>query len=296
MTDTMIEYNTKEAAEAASVPYGTLKSWLADGVQIPYRTDTRGGRRYGLEGIDAIRRVAKLRNQDGRNLASIRAILGPIFSPAESRPEPVVGPATAQMAPDRAEAEGRPDPGPTAAGPNPVANSSPAGTTVIIEDIVAAATIQLEGRMVEVLREQTELAEKYARAAHTIGRLEAELSAARADAMRLSEGSTKAETELSRVGAELREALAAAARATELEMMLSHAQVDASERRRAFGERERLASELDRSAVERTRIEVELGRALEALGHARLALEPTGSNGHPGPGRASARPWWKIWG
>lgn len=146
---------TAEAAEALGVPLGTLKTWL-DRLPIPVETDSRGRRRIPPEGLQAIAAVQSLRDGDA-GYETIRRRLEPSPDSAAADPEgsqaehqPEAGSSPAESAAPSAETQ--PSPGPAL---------DEARLAQVVHDAVSFAVTN-----------QTELAEKYARAAHQIGQLE----------------------------------------------------------------------------------------------------------------------------
>lgn len=174
--------STKEAAAELGVPLGTLKRWV-DELPIPVDRDGAGARRFGAEALEVLRAVHKLR-QEERHFESIRVILGPIQPAGQPGPAPELDrePPAGQLADeDAAAAAGSElaragiDPSPSQPGPGPDLDRAQPGPA--LEEVAASVGEAIAARMthelVEVLRRETDLAEKYARAAHRIGELEA---------------------------------------------------------------------------------------------------------------------------
>lgn len=132
---------TKEAAERLGIPVTTLKTWLSQ-LPIPQDMDSRGRRRLTDDAIAVLETVKHLRDED-RGYQTIRRLI---------RPETDGGSSETGQGPTSDEYE-------TDVGPSPVS------TAAIVEAVTAA------------IATQTDLAEKYARAAHQIGNLEAKVQA-----------------------------------------------------------------------------------------------------------------------
>lgn len=216
---------TEEVAKQEGIAFSTLKRWL-DVVEVPHEKNSQGHRRFGPEGLEVIRQIKELRLDNDRALESIRMIMshgraqrGPAVSPEASsaqaeliteqvETEPTASPAaepsvelTIEVSPARAEPEPTSGPG--------------------LADIRAA--------VVQVLEEQNELAEKYARATYSIGELTATVKAGEAERVRLAGELMKAMATAEQVP-ELRAQLARA----EAELSSARAQLTASPRGRPW--------------------------------------------------------------
>jgi excisionase family DNA binding protein len=237
--------STKQVAEELTVPLGTVKRWV-DELGIPVEKDA-GGRRFGQSAVDVLRQVQELRI-DGRSYQSIRMVLSPFLVEASpddeaARPEGQPGPVNTEAAAGPSQPEGRPGP-------------------VVIESIDAGELVaQAVAQVVEALQRETELAEKYARVAHRVGHLEAQLEAAEAERLRLYDRTRELEGSEETVRA----------LQSQLASMGMTAAADTSER-------QRLIDELARAGAERERVLAELARA------------------HSGAAQLAPRLWWKLWG
>lgn len=175
----MSSLSTKDVAVELGVPLGTVKRWV-DEAGVPVAKDSAGARRFGPEGVEALRRVQELLGE-GRHMKSIRVILAPAGGP-ESSPIPVRVQPELPTGLDRAEPESpnltiqfEPEPGPV-----------PARAQPDLEEVAAAVGRQVTEHLVDVLRRETALAEKYARATHLVGQLEATVAARDADLARIT--------------------------------------------------------------------------------------------------------------
>lgn len=238
----MSELSTKEAAARLEVGFSTMKTWC-DKLPIPHRTDAAGARRIGPEGLAVLEQVKQLRDQ-GRHLESIRVILAP------AEPEPGSDPAPAA-----------PEPGPSSAHGQPEAEPEPGPSRNIehseLAQVVAAAAAQA---VEAAITRETELAEKYARAAHRIGELEATVRGLEGQlAARLEPGPSP---DLTAALAAVQEA---AARETSLRLRLVSSQ----------------------AATEKRELEVKMAELERELADARAAAAAIAS---------APRPWWKVWG
>ena len=126
---------TTEAADRLGVPKTTLHTWLQQ-LPIPHDTDSRGRKRLDGHALDVLETVKSLRGEDC-GYQTIRRRIGPLTERDETHTEGA--PDTDGMQSERA-----PDIDPDA----------------------------LLAQVVEAIAGQTDLAEKYARAAHQIGTLE----------------------------------------------------------------------------------------------------------------------------
>lgn len=124
-----------KAAEALGVHVNTIKNWLGQ-LPIPVEKDSAGRWRFDDRAFEVLQAIKELRDED-RTFDTIRRR---IDSGELSEPQDTTSEATAPHNPSMAET------------------------------LAAAITPQL----VEALSAQTALAEKYAHAAHQIGKLEAE--------------------------------------------------------------------------------------------------------------------------
>ena len=238
----MTEISTKEAAVQLDVGFSTMKAWC-DKLPIPLRTDAAGARRIGPEGLAILEQVKQLRDQ-GRHLESIRVILAP------AEPEPGSDPASVSVEPGPSPALGQP-------GAEPEPGSNRALTQGgLAETVAAAAAAAVEA----AIGRETELAEKYARAAHRIGELEATVRGLEGQlAARLEPGPSP----------DLAEALVAIQGAAEREVSL----------------RIRLVDQL--AAAERRELEVQMAGLERELAEARAAAVAIAT---------APKPWWRFWG
>jgi DNA-binding transcriptional MerR regulator len=194
------ELTTTEAAKELGMAPATLKRWM-DVVHVPHRLNSQGHRMIGDEGLEAIRAIQELRLDDpNRALESIRRVLTlgsakkASQDQAQAEPQPTMGQAEAEPAPaEEAAAAGDDELSHGQARPQP-------------EPGVSLEAI--EARLVSVLRDNNDLAERYARVAHQVGVLE--------------ERVRSREEELARV-------LPAAAKASELEAQLKVSQALAAQ-------------------------------------------------------------------
>lgn len=164
--------STKEAATELGVPLGTLKRWV-DELPIPLEKDAAGARRYGPEALEVLRRVAELR-QDDRHFESIRVII----NPSQTADGPGLSPDLGAGQPANRIVTSAENTGP---GPSQPAISDRAEPGPSVQEVAATvgdAIVERVGReLSEVLRRENDMAEKYARAGHRIGELEATLKA-----------------------------------------------------------------------------------------------------------------------
>ena len=189
--------STKEAAAELGVPLGTMKRWV-DELPIPLERDAAGARRFGPEALEVLRAIHKLR-QDERHFDSIRVILGPIQGEARPGPGLPLDRSGSELARGRDRDPGPGQPGgeeaaaisgsiPARADEAPGPGQPGAGSDLdraqpgpALEEVAASVGEAIAARMtdeiVQVLRRETDLAEKYARAAHRIGDLEATVRA-----------------------------------------------------------------------------------------------------------------------
>lgn len=128
---------TSEAAERLGIPKTTLSTWLGQ-LPIPHDTDSRGRRRLDDEALALLETVKTLRGDDC-GYQTIRRRIGPLTEP------------------DQVEAESNPTTNETQPEQAPTLD-----TDAFMAQVVAAVSAQ------------TDLAERYARVAHQVGRLEAD--------------------------------------------------------------------------------------------------------------------------
>lgn len=137
------ELTTKEVAEALDIPLGTLKGWLSK-IPVPASIDSAGNRRFNEEQIEIVRRIRALRLDDGRGMETIRRRLD-LDDHGKTRLDPGCVQDADEPSPD------------------------------CVQDVTSAQpqidTSLIVAQVVEAIAGQTELAEKYARAAHEIGLL-----------------------------------------------------------------------------------------------------------------------------
>lgn len=126
---------TSEAAERLGVPKTTLHTWL-NTLPIPSETDSRGRKRLDANALAVLEAVKELRGEDC-GYQTIRRRIGTLTEHDGTEPERVPNVNGAQ-----------PEPAP------------------------AADRGAFLAQVVEVVANQTDLAERYARAAHQIGTLE----------------------------------------------------------------------------------------------------------------------------
>lgn len=169
--------STKEAAAELGVPLGTLKRWVSE-LPIPLEHDGAGARRYGDEAIEVLRRVHELRLGD-RHFESIRVILSPGQPGDGIDPGPI---------PEAIQPAGQPAAATDDAVAGPALDRAEPGPA--LSDVATAVGEAIAERMSreigEVLRRENDLAEKYARAAHRIGELEATTRSLEAERERLA--------------------------------------------------------------------------------------------------------------
>jgi DNA-binding transcriptional MerR regulator len=190
------DLNIVEAAEALGVPHGTLKGWLRK-VPIPLVEDPDGHRRVSPEGVEMLRHIKAMRLEQGWGFGRIRSALG--LNSVETDDEPGES------------------------------NTEP------VRDQGAAMTHPaLVAQVIEAIQEQTALAEKFARATHRIGQLEAEGEALRLQIVEtrqlLTDGGEKAK------GHEVKLATTAAENAELRQLLTGEQQL----RARVEGERDQL--------------------------------------------------------
>ena len=129
---------TTEAAKQLGVPPTTLKTWLTS-LPIPASTDSRGRRRIDQEALEVLEMVKSLRDEDC-GYQTIRRRIEPQTDTSSS------------------VTDGSPT----------TDNSEPAPSS-------SMDTTALVAQVIEAIRSENDLAEKYARAAHRMGELEATL-------------------------------------------------------------------------------------------------------------------------
>ena len=129
---------TTEAAKQLGVPPTTLKTWLTN-LPIPASTDSRGRRRLDQEALEVLEMVKSLRDEDCG------------YQTIRRRIEP-----TTDANPSVTDSE------PAADGPESASSPS-------------LDTSALVAQVIEAIRSENDLAEKYARVAHRVGELEATL-------------------------------------------------------------------------------------------------------------------------
>lgn len=139
--------STAEAAQALGVHVNTVKHWIGQ-VQIPAEKDNAGRWRFSPEALEVLQAIKELRGQD-RSFETIRRRI-------DKRP---LGDRQAGEQPELSDRLAG-DKQPPSLDPHALA-----------ETLTTAITPQI----VDALASQTSLAEKYAKAAHQIGRLEAEV-------------------------------------------------------------------------------------------------------------------------
>lgn len=187
---------TRDVEQALGVPKSTIKVWVhGAGLDVP--KDSSGAWRWTPELVDELQRVKVLRELEDRSLETIRRVI------SESRRETAQPPATNREAPGHSPETAQPDPGhqPVTAREAPGNLEALAPLIAALERLVAEPRPQLDQvasavgdavaervttQLVEAMRRETELAEKYARAAHRVGELEASLRATEADRDRLA--------------------------------------------------------------------------------------------------------------
>lgn len=267
---TVTTLTTKQLAEAAERPLSTVKRWVEQ-FDIPHE-QIAGANRYPPETADLVRAIGVMLD-DGKSMASVRFVLGaqlgpvsqPTSSAHESAHEPVSRPA---------DTVGQP-------------MSQPMSQVIELEDLVHQVGLDVVEKVVAALRQDNELAEKYAKAAHHIGTLEAQLAAARAELARISEGQTAA-------------AAAAVDRIAELQDTIAQLRhVDAREtslRIKEQAERARLAAD---NQELRDRATTEAAAAEEARANvAQMQAELAAARVEAAAAAASLparRPFWKFW-
>jgi chromosome segregation ATPase len=268
-----------EAAAAVEVPESTLKRWLQSMPGLATRKDGRGAWRFNAGAVEAIKRVKALRDSD-RAIDSIRVILGPL---AGDIPEVSAQQSTTERSMSETQSMAEAESAERTAGER-VASDERAASDLDLAYLVATLRQELTEATAAAVAEQTDLAEKYARAAHQIGKLEAQLEAAQADGRRLAIQTTQLEEE-ARAGRE------AIVRMAELQAMVDVAQANSSERRRII---ERAEAERERAEAERARLELELARAQQHAEQLHSQLSERAASYE----RAGAKPklWWRFWG
>lgn len=244
--------STKELAEASERPLSTVKRWVDLG--IPHEV-VGGARRFPPEAVDIVQRIGALFDGD-RSACSVRFVLADVLRPMGQPVSPAHGPVDQPTS----RVHG---PGGRHAASAHEAMSQPTSQGSQLDGLIEQLGQEVVGQVVTALRGETELAEKYARAAHTIGQLEERVRVLEVERVRLIEaveadkGDRQAEFELALAAVQ-----EAAARETSLRLRLAEQQ--------AAVDRDRLAGELAEAKAERDQ-----ARAL-------LAVPP--------------RPWWKVWG
>lgn len=123
---------TSEAAKRLGIPQSTIKTWLSN-LPIPSATDSRGRRRFDEGSLEVLATVKKLRGKD-KGYETIRRHI---------RPEP-----------DRSSTE--------------TSTSSPADEP----ETSWGSPDDIRAIVIDALKSENELAEKYARATYSIGQLE----------------------------------------------------------------------------------------------------------------------------
>ncbi len=160
---------TAATAEAIGVPITTLKGWLSQ-VDVPTERDSAGRRRFSPEALEVLEVVKELRGS-GRTFETIRRRVPSIVQPLDD------GRETDQT-----------DTGPT--GDEPQADGQRLIDGRETDDRRAGDGRDLAALVasfvVEAVKAENELGEKYARAAHRIGELEATTRGLEAERDRLA--------------------------------------------------------------------------------------------------------------
>lgn len=135
---------TQAVCEQTGIAKSKIKYWVqALGLNVP--KDGNGAWRWTPELVDQLEMVRSLRELEGRTLESVRRVIGdPRDTPEAYREEPVAS-STANH-----------------------------GQPMDTSQIAATVSAVLVPQLVEAINTQTDLAQKYATAAHQIGRLEAD--------------------------------------------------------------------------------------------------------------------------
>jgi DNA-binding transcriptional MerR regulator len=135
---------TQDVCDQTGIPKTKIKYWV-QALNLPVPKDSKGAWRWSPDLVEQILQVQQLRELDGRTLESVRRVIG----------EPVDSPEAIHE--EYSES--------TEAVPGEFVDSAE------VAEAVAAA---LMPQMKEALAAQNEMAERYARVAHQVGRLEAE--------------------------------------------------------------------------------------------------------------------------
>lgn len=153
--------STAEVSDALGIPQPTIKHWLGQ-LPIPAEKDGAGRWRFSDDALEVLKTVKALRDED-RTFNTIRRVIG----------EPATSASQSAMSDERQADEPQlsPDERPSAVDERALAET-------------VSATVM--PRMLEALAAQNEIAEKYARAAHQIGTLEATIKAIEADRDRVT--------------------------------------------------------------------------------------------------------------
>lgn len=148
-----------------------LRFWVqAAGLEVP--KDGAGAWRWTPELVEQVQLIKTLREVDNRSLETVRRVIGAQTATEAEQPASSEGAAPAQRTESAATAG--PDLAPLVQAIEKLVASHPSR---ILDGAELAETISasLAPQLVQAIQAQTELAEKYARAAHQIGALEAEL-------------------------------------------------------------------------------------------------------------------------
>lgn len=194
--------STEEAAEALGVQINTLKSWLG---LFPVKPglDQSGRLRFGTQDMAVLGSIKQMRDQ-GRSYDTIRDAIAPPAPEPEPEPEPELEPPPSAFGPDTyspSDAASELDPAEILANlvatlpaladegdPEPVRGApwTPAEPISCGSGGREEMSRAIAESVALAVANQTELAEKYARAAHRIGELEATLRAVEAERDRLT--------------------------------------------------------------------------------------------------------------
>ena len=139
--------STAEASQETGIPEPTIKNWIGR-LPIPAEKDSAGRWRFGPEALDVLRAIKELRDED-RTFETIRRRIG----------EPEMSAELSSANPGSSEDNPR------------LHHDEPAVSLDerrLADELAGAITPQL----VEALKANNDLAEKYARAAHQIGQME----------------------------------------------------------------------------------------------------------------------------
>lgn len=134
-----IGLTTKEVSEHLEIPASTLKTWIKS-VPVPTTFDSLGNRRFGPEAVDIVKAIKQMRIEGcGFQTITRRIGLETTPRPSQDEPAPTPGPSIDELKTSEGSAQ---------------------DNKALVAQIILA------------IREENDLAEKYGRVAHQMGKLE----------------------------------------------------------------------------------------------------------------------------